>query len=88
MELNGKDMKFLTILNETRISDGKMVGRYSDEVSKVFTFSKSELDLAIKKLIRMDMISVLEISGNEKVYFHTKKATVDKLDRRLREIRR
>ena len=87
MELTSKDMKFLTIMNETRLSDGKMVGKYSDEVSKVFLFSNSELHIAIKKLVKMDMLSVMDIGRNEKVYFHTQKVTKDKMDRHLKEIR-
>lgn len=87
MELTQKDMKFLTIMNETRLSDGKMFGRYSEEVSKLFSFSNAELRAAVRKLIKMDMLSVMDVGGNEQVYFHTDKVTEDKLDKSLREIR-
>ncbi len=87
MELTQKDIKFLTIMNETRLSDGKMFGRYSEEVSKLFLFSNVELDAAVKKLVKMGMLSVVDAGGNELVYFHTNKVAEDKLDKSLREIR-
>ena len=73
MELTPKEIKFLTIMNETRLADGKMFGRYSEEVSKLFSFSNSELNAAVKKLVKMDMLSVMDVGGNEKVFFHTDK---------------
>ncbi len=87
MELTQKDMKFLTIMNETRLSDGKMFGRYSEEVSKLFLFSDAELSTAVKKLVKMEMLSVIDVGGNERVYFHTDKVTEDKLDKDLMGIR-
>ncbi len=87
MELTPKEMKFLTIMNETRLADGKMFGRYFGEVKKIFSFSDAELGAAIKKLIKLDMLSVLDVGGNELVYFHTNKVSKDNLDRNLREIR-
>ncbi len=87
MELTQKDIKFLTIMNETRLSDGKMFGRYSDEVKGVFDFSDGELGASVKKLVKMGMLSVMEISSNEKIYFYTDKVSKEKLDRNLREIR-
>lgn len=87
MELTPKDIKFLTVMNETRLSDGKMFGRYFEEVSKIFTFSNLELDAAVKKLTKMEMLSVMDVGGKEKVYFHTDKVTEDKLDKMLKEIR-
>ena len=87
MELNQKDMKFLTILNETRLSNGKMFGRYFEEVKEVFSFSNSELDTAVKKLVKMEMLSVIDVGGNERVYFHTSKVNKEKLDKDLRVIR-
>jgi hypothetical protein len=87
MELTNKEIKFLTILNETRLSDGKMFGRYSDEVSKVFSFSDSELNSAVRKLIKMNMLSVVDAGGKELVYFHTDKVDKNDLDKHLMEIR-
>ncbi len=87
MELTQKDIKFLTIMNETRLADGKMFGRYSEEVSKVFTFSNSELDAAVRKLVKMGMLSVMDVGGNEKVYFHTDKVSKGNIDRDLKAIR-
>lgn len=80
-------MKFLTIMHETRLSDGEMVGRYSEEVSKIFSFSKIELNNAVKKLLKMNMLSVMDIAGNEKIYFHTDKVSEDLMDKHLKEIR-
>lgn len=87
MELTDKEIKFLTIMNETRLSDGKMSGRYFEEVSKVFSFSDVELTRAVKKLIKLDMLSVVDIGGQERVYFHTEKVAQDKLDNVLRQVR-
>ncbi len=87
MELTDREIKFLTIMNETRLCDWKMVGRYSDEVSKIFSFSNSELNAAVKKLVKMEILSVIDVGGNELVYFHTDKATEYKLDKDLKEIR-
>ena len=87
MELTQKDIKFLTILNETRLSDGKMFGRYFQEVNKVFSFSENELNSAVKKLVKMEMLTSIDVGGNEQVYFHTDKVSKDKLDKDLREIR-
>jgi len=87
MELTQKEIKFLSILNETRLSDKKMLGRYSEEVKKVFQFSNSELDAAVKKLVKMELISVIDVGGNEKVYFHTEKVSKDILEKELVAIR-
>jgi len=87
MELTTKDIKFLTIMNETRLADGKMLGRYSEEVSKRFSFSDAELENAVKKLVKMNMLSVIDAGGKELVYFHTEKVDKSELDKRLGEIR-
>ena len=87
MELTQKEIKFLTIMNETRLADGKIHGRYSQEVSKVFSFSDSELKNAVNKLLKMKMLSVIDAGGNELVYFHTDKVVKSELDKQLREIR-
>ena len=88
MELTQKDIKFLTIMNETRLSDGKLFGRYYDEIKEIFTFSDGELGASVKKLVKMGMLSVMDIGSKEVIYFHTDKVSKDKLDRNLREIRR
>ena len=87
MELTQKDMKFLTIMNETRLSDGKMFGRYSEEVGKLFEFSDAELGAAVRKLVKMGMLSVINAGGSEIVYFHTDKVKQDKLDKSLMVLR-
>jgi len=87
MELAPKDIKFLTIMNETRLSDGELFGRYSEEVSKIFTFSNAELSAAIRKLVKMEMLSVVDAGGNELVYFHSDKVDKNKLDKALKAIR-
>lgn len=87
MELTAKEIKFLTIMNETRLADGKIHGRYSQEVSKVFQFSEAELGNAVKKLVRMKMLSVVDVGGNELVYFHTDRVIKADLDKQLRELR-
>ena len=87
MELTTKDLKFLTILNETRLSDGKMSGRYYKEVSEQFLFSNEELNAAVKKLMKMGMLSSMSIGKDEQVYFHTEKVDEEILDKGLLEIR-
>ncbi len=87
MELAPKDIKFLTIMNETRLSDGKMFGRYFEEVNERFKFSNSELNTAVKKLVKMDMLSVIDAGGKDMVYFHTEKVSKDQLDKELMTIR-
>ena len=87
MELAQKDFKFLTIMNETRLSDGKMSGRYYEEVKKLFAFSNAELSTAVKKLVKMDLLSIINVGGNEVVYFHTDKVSKDKLDKNLEQIK-
>lgn len=87
MELTQKDIKFLTIMNETRLSEGKICGRYSQEVNKEFLFSDSELNAAVKKFVKMGMLSTIEAGGGETVYFHTEKVDRSKLDKDLRKIR-
>jgi hypothetical protein len=87
MDLTPKDLKFLTILNETRLADGKMFGRYFEEVREKFQFSNSELDAAVKKLVKLEMLSVIPIGGNERVYFRTEKASSFPLDKDLLAIK-
>jgi len=87
MELMPKDIKFLTIMNETRLTNGKMFGRYFEEVSEQFKFSNSELNTAVKKLVKMDMLSVIDAGGKDMVYFHTDKVSKDQLDKELMTIR-
>jgi len=87
MQLTDKELKFLTILNETRLANGKIHGRYSQEVSKIFQFSDAELGSAVKKLVKMKMLSVIDAGADELVYFHTDKVVKSELDRNLREIR-
>lgn len=87
MELTPKEMKFLTIMDETRLIDGKMSGRYFDEVSEQFIFSNSELTAAVSKLVKMNMLSVINAGGKDMVYFHTDKVNKEKLDKNLRVIK-
>lgn len=87
MQLSDKEIKFLTIMNETRLANGKMFGRYSQEVGKIFQFSDAELGSAVKKLVKMKMLSVIDAGADELVYFHTDKVVKANLDRNLREIR-
>lgn len=87
MELTAREIKFLTILDETRLDRGKMFGRYFGEVSKVFQFSDNELTMAVNKLLKMKMLSVIDAGADEKVYFHTDKVVKNDLDKNLREIR-
>ena len=87
MELMPKDIKFLTIMNETRLTNGKMFGRYFEEVSEQFKFSNSELNTAVKKLVKMDMLSVIDAGGKDMVYFDSDKVSKDQLDKELMTIR-
>jgi len=74
-------------MNETRLSDGKIFGQYSQEVNKQFAFSDAELSSAVKKLVKMKLLSVIDAGGDELVYFHTEKVIKEELDKQLREIR-
>ena len=87
MDLTSKESKFLTILNETRLENGKMFDRYSKEVRKVFEFDDRELTLAIKNLKEKGMLSELNLGGNEVMHFFTEKVTKNMLDKKLQEIR-
>jgi DNA-binding Lrp family transcriptional regulator len=87
MELTEKEIKFLTIMNETRIDEGKMFGRYFEEVKQQFTFSTPELAAAVKKLEKLGLITKIGTGGNEFAYFHTDKVAKIKLDKNLSEIR-
>ncbi|MFH1802967.1 MAG: hypothetical protein ABH864_05990 [archaeon] len=87
MELTPKETKFLTVLNETRLADGKMFGQYSDLVKEQFDFSNEELTHAVKKLVKMDLLSSIDAGGNEFVYFHTAKVMKADLDKDLVKIR-
>jgi hypothetical protein len=88
MELTPKEIKFLTIMNETRLCDNKMFRRDSEAISKIFTFDDKELGAVVKKLVKMDMLSVLDLGGNEKIYFHTDKVSQFELDKELKLIKR
>lgn len=74
-------------MNETRLSDGKLFKRDSEEISKIFVFSDKELKAAVKKLVEIGMLSSMDLGGNEKIYFHTEKVSPDKLDKELRKFR-
>ena len=87
MILSQREIKFLTILNETRLSDGKMSGRYSDEIKEEFLFSDKELNQAVIKLVKMGLLEKITAGGNEYVYFHTEKVEKSELDAILGKIR-
>src|SRR3989344_1922076 len=72
-QLTPKETKFLTILNETRLSDGKMFGRYYDLIKEHFEFSNTELKNAVDKLLKMNLLMSIDAGGKEFVYFHTNK---------------
>ena len=86
MDLTQKDIKFLTIMNETRISDGKLLKGYSDEVKKQFEFTNKELNVAVKKLRGKGMLSAMDLGGDEVMYFFTEKVSEEMLDKKLVEI--
>lgn len=87
MELTSKELKFLTILNETRLADGKMFGRYFDQVKERFEFSNDELGKAAAKLVSLDLLTKINAGGDEFVYFHTDKVVKAALDPDLVKIR-
>jgi len=86
MALSQREIKFLTVLNETRLSDGKMSGRYFDEIKEQFIFSNEELNRAVIKLVEMGLLSEIAAGGNEYVYFHTEKVEKSELDNNLGKI--
>lgn len=87
MALTQNEIKFLTILNETRLANGKMFGRYSEEIKKQFNFSDKELIVAVRKLEELNLLTKINAGGNEYVYFHTDKVVKTELDKELSKIR-
>ena len=87
MALTPNEIKFLTILNETRLTDGKMSGRYFGEIKELFKFSDKELSNAVKKLEEMNFLTKINAGGSEYVYFHTNKVIKTDLDKELSKIR-
>lgn len=87
MELTQNEIKFLTILNETRLSEGKMTGRYFEEIRALFKFSNEELNTVAKKLEKMDLLTKIDAGSKEFVYFHTDKVVKTELDKELSKIR-
>ena len=88
MELTSKELNFLTIMNETRLSDKKLFKRDSETFRKFFSFTDGELSLAVNKLVKMALLSKMELGSNEIIYFHTEKVSQDNLDAKLVSIRR
>ena len=88
MSLTPKEAKFLTILNETRLVDGKLLKRYSDEIKKSFLFTDKELREAVKKLRGHGMLSEMNLGVDDVMYFFTEKVSKDMLDKKLEEIAR
>ena len=88
MELTSKEMKFLTIMNETRLDNGKMFKSEFERINKKFSFTDKELTSAVKKLTSNGLLSTIEVGGDEVVYFHTEKVSKDLLDKDLSRFRR
>jgi DNA polymerase III delta subunit len=86
-KLTPRETKFLTILDETRLADNKMFGRYADIVKEQFQFSNKELKTAVAKLLKLDLLTKINAGGDEMVYFHTEKVNKIKLDEELSKIR-
>ena len=86
MNLTPKEVKFLTILNETRLSNGKLLKCYSERLRKEFSFKDKELREAIKKLSRNGLLTEMDLGGNDIMYFFTEKVSKDMLDKKLEEI--
>jgi len=87
MELTQKEIKFLTVLNETRLSEGKMSKKYFDQIKEQFPFSLEELESAVKKLVKMGLLTKIDAGGEEFVYFHTDKVVKTELDKDLTKIK-
>jgi hypothetical protein len=88
MALTPREVKFLTMMNETRLSDGKLFKRDLEAFSKIFSFSEKELHSAVKKLVDLGMLSQMKLGGNEIIYFHTDKVSESELDEELKVLRR
>lgn len=86
-ELTPKETKFLTILNETRLTDGKMFGTYFDLIKEHFQFSNEELKSAVAKLLKLNLLTEIDAGGSEIVYFHTDRVNKVELDKDLLKIR-
>ena len=87
MQLTENEIKFLSILNETRLEEGKMFGRYFEEVKEKFKFSNTDLNKAVKKLESLGLLTKVDTGGQEYVYFHTDKVEKLELDKELGKIR-
>ena len=87
MELTTKETKFLTILNETRISGGKLMDGFSKKIKEHFSYTNSELNGAIAKLKGEGYLSELDLGGDEVMYFFTEKVDKDMLDKDLGKIK-
>ena len=87
MDITSKEIKFLTILNETRLSGGRLSKRYFEEIKELFTFSIEELEKVTIKLLKRGMITKIATGGDEYVYFHTDKVIKGELDKDLIKIK-
>ena len=87
MELTSKELKFLTVMDATRLSDKKLFKRDSEEFRKFFSFTDKEMNVAVKKLVKMGLLSEMDLGAKEIVYFHTDKVPRDSLDMRLKSAR-
>lgn len=88
MNLTPKEVKFLTILNETRLSNGKLLKGYSERLRKEFSFRDKELREAVKKLRGNGLLTEMDLGGDDIMYFFTEKVSKDMLDKKLEEITR
>ncbi|MEK6818663.1 MAG: hypothetical protein AABY10_01880 [Nanoarchaeota archaeon] len=87
MELTQKEVKFLTMMDETRLSNKKMFKRDSEGFRKLFSFTDKEMNVAVKKLVKKGFLSEMDLGSNEVVYFHTDKVSKGILDTKLSSAR-
>jgi hypothetical protein len=87
MNLTQKEIKFLSILDETRLTDGKISQKYFEEIKEHFIFTKEELRRVVVKLVKMNLIEKVNAGRDENVYFHTDKVTKSELDTDLIKIK-
>jgi hypothetical protein len=83
MELTQKELKFLTIMDETRLSGNKLFKSDSEQFKKLFSFTDKELSVAVRKLVRMELLDEIDVGANEIVYFHSSKVSKNILDAKL-----
>ncbi len=87
MNLTSKETKFLSILNETRVVNGKFLEGFNKRIKDHFVFKNEDLVLSIKKFKSEGFLTELVLGKDESMYFFTDKVKKDMLDLELNKVR-